>query len=59
MAKKLPSISLADNFALPYLRISPGFSFMLCPVVFNEVNTFMKKALAGILFTWVASRFYY
>lgn len=55
MAKMLPSISLADNLFLSYVMIS-RFAIVLCPVVF--MNTSIRKASAGILFTWVAPRFY-
>lgn len=47
------------SLCLLLLKGLPWVSSVLCPFVFSEVNTFMRKAFAGILFTWVASRFYY
>lgn len=47
-----------DNFIFLYLRISSWFSVVLCPF-FNQMNTSVRKAFAGMIFTWVASGFYY
>jgi len=55
-----PKVALhftGDNFIL-YLRISSWFSVVLCPL-YDQMNTSVRKAFAGIIFTWVASGFYY
>lgn len=54
-----PKVALhftGDNFILLYLRISSWFSVVLCPL-FDQMNTSVRKAFAGIIFTWVTSEF--
>lgn len=57
MAKKLPSISLADTFILSVWMIPLGFRLCLA-LLFSKDGYFHMSAEAGILFTGAASRFY-